>query len=176
MTDFLFIGGRSALDLCNTVDEHGDHLDSPQALARWLQAAGLTTPCAPPTHDDLDRVIRLRGALRAAFVSHDAVRVTTLTDEWLGDSTWRLSVDRERMTVSFRPESADCHCAVAPLLLDALDLARDGIQLVRECASERCTLIYEDVSRNHSRRWCSMDRCGSRAKAHTYYERHKRRG
>ncbi|MEL6323421.1 MAG: CGNR zinc finger domain-containing protein, partial [Pseudomonadota bacterium] len=28
-----------------------------------------------------------------------------------------------------------------------------------------CTLYFHDVSKNHKRRWCSMDICGNRAKA-----------
>lgn len=175
MGEFPLIGGRAVLDLCNTLDAEGDHLDAPAALARWIAAVGLAVPDLPPDEADLARVVRLRDGLRTAFVTRDAVRVAELTDEWLRDTRWHLSVDCSCQRVSFRPDTPDCNCALAPMLLDALDLARDDIARVRECASDRCTLIYLDVSRNHSRRWCSMERCGSRAKAHAYYERHRRR-
>jgi len=35
---------------------------------------------------------------------------------------------------------------------------------VRSCAGEHCDWLFIDASRNHLRRWCSMDECGNRAK------------
>ncbi len=58
-------------------------------------------------------------------------------------------------------------------MLDALELARDWSGRVRECAAPACPVIYLDTSRNRSRRWCSMERCGARAKATAYYQRHR---
>jgi predicted RNA-binding Zn ribbon-like protein len=36
---------------------------------------------------------------------------------------------------------------------------------VRQCASEECTWLFIDRSKNHSRRWCDMGDCGNREKA-----------
>jgi predicted RNA-binding Zn ribbon-like protein len=47
-------------------------------------------------------------------------------------------------------------------------------QLIRECAAApACSLLYLDRSRGRRRRWCQMERCGSRAKMAKY---RKRRG
>ena len=46
--------------------------------------------------------------------------------------------------------------------------------LVRRCGGERCVLVFYDGTKNRSRRWCSMDGCGSRAKAAAYYRRKQR--
>ena len=35
---------------------------------------------------------------------------------------------------------------------------------IRECSGETCAIVYYDESRSGSRRWCSMQRCGNRAK------------
>jgi predicted RNA-binding Zn ribbon-like protein len=35
---------------------------------------------------------------------------------------------------------------------------------IRACAGDRCDWLFVDGSRNHMRRWCSMDECGNRAK------------
>ena len=51
-------------------------------------------------------------------------------------------------------------------------LARDAIDLfggpqsarIRTCAADDCELLFVDTSRPGHRRWCSMERCGSRAK------------
>jgi predicted RNA-binding Zn ribbon-like protein len=42
---------------------------------------------------------------------------------------------------------------------------------VRECGGGACTWLFLDHSRNRSRRWCSMETCGNRAKARRHYRR-----
>jgi predicted RNA-binding Zn ribbon-like protein len=44
---------------------------------------------------------------------------------------------------------------------------------VRECASETCSWLFLDGSRNGRRKWCDMASCGNRAKARRYYARHR---
>jgi predicted RNA-binding Zn ribbon-like protein len=46
---------------------------------------------------------------------------------------------------------------------------------LRECANDRCLWMFFDDSKNGSRRWCSMQACGNRAKAHRHYLRQKKR-
>ena len=45
------------------------------------------------------------------------------------------------------------------------------LQRLRECADPECGWLFLDFSRNHSRRWCSMESCGNRAKARRFYRR-----
>jgi predicted RNA-binding Zn ribbon-like protein len=54
-------------------------------------------------------------------------------------------------------------------LLMSEDLARLG-----QCADDRgCGWVFIDTSRNHTRRWCSMNDCGNRAKSRRHYARVK---
>jgi len=51
---------------------------------------------------------------------------------------------------------------------DALDLVgSEAIHRVRNCADPTCRALFYDGSRPGSRRWCSMDACGNRAKKAT---------
>jgi hypothetical protein len=58
-------------------------------------------------------------------------------------------------------------------------LARDAVDLfagplcrrIRVCAAPDCGLLYLDQSRAGTRQWCSMQRCGTRAKVRTHRER-----
>ena len=58
-------------------------------------------------------------------------------------------------------------------------LARDAVDLfsspladrIRVCAAVDCGLLYLDQSRTGNRQWCSMQRCGTRAKVRTHRER-----
>jgi len=56
--------------------------------------------------------------------------------------------------------------ASAAALLDSDDLGR-----LRECSARDCSRLFIDGSRNGSRRWCSMQGCGNRAKARRHYKR-----
>jgi predicted RNA-binding Zn ribbon-like protein len=61
---------------------------------------------------------------------------------------------------------------LAPVLWSAGDLmvSPDTIRL-RHCSNEQCLWLFLDDSKNGSRRWCSMQACGNRAKAHRHYLR-----
>lgn len=57
-----------------------------------------------------------------------------------------------------------------------LDLLQDRPERIRRCAHPVCVLYFYDTSRNGTRRWCSMDGCGSRIKASRHYSRVRARG
>jgi predicted RNA-binding Zn ribbon-like protein len=60
-----------------------------------------------------------------------------------------------------------------PVVRSAADLLTSKeLERVGECAEhQRCGWLFLDVSRNHSRRWCSMELCGNRAKVRRHYQR-----
>ena len=55
-------------------------------------------------------------------------------------------------------------------------MAREAVELftpeqrerIRLCAADDCGLVFYDESRSNNRRWCSMKRCGNRAKVRTH--------
>ena len=54
---------------------------------------------------------------------------------------------------------------LALIARDALDLVTSpAIGRVRDCASPDCKAMFLDGSRPGSRRWCSMNVCGNKAK------------
>jgi predicted RNA-binding Zn ribbon-like protein len=54
-------------------------------------------------------------------------------------------------------------------------LMSETVHLVRQCEADDCDLLFIDNTRNHSRRWCSMEDCGNRAKARRHYQRMKKK-
>ncbi|HXD60611.1 MAG TPA: CGNR zinc finger domain-containing protein [Lacisediminihabitans sp.] len=58
-------------------------------------------------------------------------------------------------------------------------MAREAIGLfgaesagrIRECSADDCALVFYDDSRSNNRRWCSMQRCGNRAKVRAHRAR-----
>lgn len=80
-----------------------------------------------------------------------------------GGFAWSWSRDANELDQMLRPivrSAAD--------LLTSAELGR-----VRVCADEHCRWFFLDTSRNHSRRWCSMEDCGNRAKARRHYQRRR---
>ncbi|MEV0676607.1 CGNR zinc finger domain-containing protein [Actinosynnema sp. NPDC050436] len=58
--------------------------------------------------------------------------------------------------------------ALSTLARDAIDLLASPLRdRIRVCAAEDCGLLFVDASRPGLRRWCSMERCGDRAKKRT---------
>ncbi len=172
--DFILLaGGRPALDLCNTRLGPEDLLVRPDDLARWFEATGAVDQAPPISPRELAAARDLRDGLREALLAGDGPRVGRIATSWLGDAPGRLCVEEDTLTPRFAPEERTSCCLLVAAVLDALDLMRDSPGRVRECADPACPVVYVDTSRNGSRRWCSMEGCGARAKASTYYRRHR---
>lgn len=62
--------------------------------------------------------------------------------------------------------------AIATLARDAVDLFGGPLAgRIRLCSAGDCGLLFVDASRPGRRRWCSMERCGNRAKVRAHRAR-----
>jgi predicted RNA-binding Zn ribbon-like protein len=67
-----------------------------------------------------------------------------------------------------------CRAALTQLARDAIELvAGRELQRIRDCADPTCSLMFIDHSPPGRRRWCSMERCGNRAKTASYRRRRR---
>lgn len=171
--EFVLLAGRPALDLCNTQLCGYERLNAPGDLSRWFVASGLVDHPPPISGGELEAARELRESLRPALMASDGPRVAEIAEEWLGGVPGRLCVAADTLEPQFMPVERTSRCLLVAVVLDALDLVRDAPGRVRECADTECPVLFLDTSRNHSRRWCSMETCGARAKASTYYFRHR---
>lgn len=170
---FVLLAGRPALDLCNTQLCETDLLATPEDLSRWFVASGLSDHPPPISARALESARRLRTVLRPALLASDGPAVAGIAEEWLDKTPGHLCVEPDTLRPRFTPGGQTSGCLLVPAVLDALDLVRETPGRVRECAGESCPVLYLDTSRNRSRRWCSMEGCGARAKASAYYKRHR---
>ena len=160
-----------SLALCNTVAPGRDDLGSAADLAHWYVSAGLADDPPAVCDGDLQAVRDLRTGVRSALVAGDAELLASIAAAWLAGAPGCLCVDSLTLEPRFTPGDDTPRCLMVAAVLDALALAREAPGRVRVCAAEDCGALYLDTSRNRSRRWCSMDRCGARAKASAYYRR-----
>ncbi|MFN2629461.1 MAG: ABATE domain-containing protein [Gaiellaceae bacterium] len=177
---FRFVSGHRALDLLSTLgDRHREpveRLREPTDLDRWLTAAALPVD-AQATGRDLAEARRLRETVNRLVRAVLAGTAPHADDvDMLNRCTQRpplapqIDASLERHWAGKRPVRA----ALALIAREAAELlSSPDRDLIRECAAgSNCSLLYLDRSHARRRRWCEMDRCGSRAKMTSYRRRH----
>ena len=83
-----------------------------------------------------------------------------------GDCNWKLS---------WESQAGSAEKIFYAIVKSAAELVATGRwRAVRECASDTCTWMFLDTSKNHSRRWCEMARCGNRDKVQRFRIRSRR--
>jgi predicted RNA-binding Zn ribbon-like protein len=190
------LGGRPSLDFANTADWHAsdrpvETLTSYSELVAWSVHAGVLTKdqsqrildAAARRRADgvavLSRAIELREAIYRIFsaISHghdpQAADLSVLNAELSGTlARSRVVSTEEGFDWDWAGGEDALDRMLWPVVRDAADLLTSG-DLVRvgQCADGRCGWLFLDTSRNRSRRWCSMEDCGNRAKARRHYER-----
>ena len=147
------------------VDEH-DHLSAPSEARAYLSSRGLPVPDVVPTADELDRLRELRYIARAISTEEPDV-VHERLERLLARYLYRLSA--EGAVVPTGSGWDRLTGAALPGLLELVDMS----DRLRTCGNPECGWLFIDQSRNHSRVWCDMGTCGSRAKM-TRYRRRKR--
>lgn len=61
-----------------------------------------------------------------------------------------------------------------PVALAAADLVTNADpQRIKECGGDNCNWLFLDASKNRSRRWCTMEDCGSKVKSKRHYHKQK---
>lgn len=164
---------RPALDFCNTHLGETDLLGVPADLRRWIEEAGLADRAPAVSDEDLRAARALRDALRPALLASDGPAIAAIADAWLEEAPVRLCVGRDTLRPQVTGRVQSSACLLVDVVMDAVDMVREHPGRVRACAAEDCPVVFLDESRNGSRRWCSMDSCGARAKASAYYRRRR---
>ncbi|MGW4649352.1 CGNR zinc finger domain-containing protein [Kitasatospora sp. NPDC004289] len=176
--EFVFVSGDPALDLVGTVQRRRglalDQLVTPADLGAWAVAAGLVDQPMAADAEDLAHAVRLRETIfRLAGAAASSAPYAAADRRLLN-----RQADGPGLRQELRPDGTLHRTGTAEALLATL--ARSAQRLlalplaapVKECAAETCTRLYVDLSRKGARRWCDMTRCGNRAKAASFRERH----
>jgi predicted RNA-binding Zn ribbon-like protein len=192
------IGGVLCLDFANTLNGHGrtsghEYLKNYSDLVVWCRKAGiLTDPDARSLSREaarnpdkatmaFKRAVTVRETIYRAFsaIAHGATpkandlaalneaRAVALAHSQIVRAPAGFALDWTDKTA--------LHRMLWPIALSAAELLTSEHQgRIRQCAGEGCDWLFLDTSRNHLRRWCSMDECGNRAKSRRFFERKRR--
>lgn len=138
------------------------------ALVR-LDVLSVPPPVRP---EELTSAVTLRDVLRRTMAAAAAGDTTSMRDV----ETLNSYAADEPPMIALSPQGRMLRIATDPVRCALAEIARDGIAVVarrggdlRRC--EGCDAYFLDDSRGQRRRWCSMERCGNRAKVAGYRAR-----
>jgi predicted RNA-binding Zn ribbon-like protein len=195
---FELIGGNVSLDFINTLDDRPsaqpkELLKNYYELAGFGEDTGILTPAeldffyervhlAPDEAEEaLRRARNLREALHDIFSAvmnqktAPQVAMNRLNANLHDAALHSRLVQREgRLEWRFEDLTSSFNAMLWPIARAAADLlASPDVALVRACSSPTCQWLFLDTSKNHHRRWCSMQQCGNRAKVRKFYAKKK---
>jgi predicted RNA-binding Zn ribbon-like protein len=190
------LGGQLCLDFANTVDwrlgdDQHDWLSTYGDLVAWSRHTGIlskaqarqilkeakASPAAAAAV--FTQALALRGLIYRVFslIAHGYMPANNDVEEL----NFALSRSLARMRLVSTPDSFEWGWAENGGRLErplwhvvqsaAALLTAGKLDRVRQCADGRCGWLFFDTSKNRSRRWCSMEDCGNRAKARRHYEK-----
>jgi predicted RNA-binding Zn ribbon-like protein len=190
------LGGRLCLDFANTADWHAsdepvEFLTGYAELVAWSVHAGilaeeqgeqlLAEAARRPAEAAavLGRALSFREAIYAIFSAVSRGSRPPAADLAGFNAELARSLARSRIVVTDEGFAWDwtggedgLDPMLWPVVHDASDLlTSEELDRVGQCADDRCGWLFLDASRNRSRRWCSMEDCGNRAKARRHYRR-----
>ncbi len=172
-----FDSGALALDFAWTGPVNGEHvetLQSPGDLASWLAER---FPRLDPSlgERELSDALMLRAAIAGLAVGRVEERPTAASDIDVVNLFAATPDVPPALAGGSRQAGAGMVRATQTLSAIARDAVRvfgpDEAERIRECAAVGCGHLYLDTSRSGNRRWCSMQRCGNRAKVRAHRER-----
>ena len=194
------VGGELCLDFANTLNGHArlphhEYLLDYRDTVLWGRHAGvllpdeagrlLREPARRPAEAQIvySRGLELRDTIFRILSSLASGNAVSGSDLERLNAVWREGQSHARLVVSSSGFSLgwdDEPCLERLLRAVAASaihlLASPQVLQVRRCAGANCDWLFLDTSRNHLRRWCSMDECGNRAKMQRRQARQKRIG
>ena len=177
-------------DFANTLDvrhfiEHGaphqqgDELETPLALAAWMEQRRLLRPGAKITPDTFETALRLRENLRDYLQLDPHMRKSKSATRAINDAiaTFPLIAAFHADGARLLAAREDTLGGLSVLAAELYDGARDGsLDRLKMCASDECRRVFYDRSKPSTRRWCMSTLCGNRIKTRAYRERQRDAG
>ncbi len=190
-----FVANDLCLDLVNTeIVEHGQPVDlllSYEHLLDWLAEANLISSSNLKilkkwkNSEEANDVFAQAKTLRASYhqLAEDLIEGKTPSPSLIKqintlmaqDSMYpqlKQSVDRYQIDfVREIKQPIDLMPVLAALPIDLL--TQKDLDLVRKCGNPACVRYFYDSTKNHKRRWCSMDGCGNLMKVQRFRQKNK---
>lgn len=203
VSDLQLVGSHVALDFCNTVGNRDteaptERLHTYADVVEWsVRAEVISADYASELLDRAERHpdqaleafesgLRVRDVLFRVF-SQLALSPESRGSEQTADPFEGLNRELSLVLPHLRLEASgdggtwaweqgDIHfqSMLWPIVWEACRLVTSAdIERVKMCADATCGWLFLDESRNQARRWCDMERCGTRNKVRRFRERRR---
>jgi predicted RNA-binding Zn ribbon-like protein len=179
---FRFNAGCLSLNLVCTLrhrpSKNLELLKEPSDLSRWLFEAKAIPQLTLVTNEELDGAKRLRQAIfeTASRICEGTVsdrKAVNVINEFAALPLAMVRLDFRRWRPEFLTDTP-IDAGLSAVARDAIELFTGSQStLIRKCAEPACHMLFVDTSPGARRRWCSMTRCGSRAKGATFRIKHE---
>jgi predicted RNA-binding Zn ribbon-like protein len=177
--DFAYTGGMAApRDGERVPNEPWERLGTPADLTAWLHDRFPAIDASCADHELRDALTLREAIANLAYAALDgrpfAGRDVDVVNLYASTPDLPPALaGGSRQAGRTRPRATQALSAIAR---DAVAVfgAEDARERIRTCGADDCGLVYLDVSRSRNRRWCSMQRCGNRAKVRAHRARHTR--
>ncbi|MFN2489314.1 MAG: ABATE domain-containing protein [Actinomycetota bacterium] len=181
-------GGHLALDFVNTVDwrlapQRVDLLADHEVMTHWAHRLGLISARVTnalvararrhprKAQQALERATEIREALYRIFTAIAAHETARRDDLQALNAVFADAVSHGELVPTDHgfgwswSKSEPWHRVLWAVGVAALELLSSGdLARVKQCHDDGCGWVFLDMSKNASRRWCSMQGCGTRAK------------
>ena len=197
--DLRLLGGSACLDFVNSIENRTGHppedlLTSYPDLVRWGRHAGLISGTTatrliaraaadePAALEAFHQALALRAALHRLFLAIATRRELDPADlEQLqrayadAVSGATLVPEGARLAWDWRPDEQRLDQLLWPVARSAVELLTTGDpRRIKVCENPYgCGWLFYDGSKNGSRRWCSMEGCGSQVKMRRQYAKRR---
>lgn len=178
--------GNLAIDLVNTEEElwgvRHDYIDAPESFCNWLsdeELAGAVSNVQLPfevevwSSDDIEKIHKLREEIRTDLKyilkkREPSTKFAKRLQRYTVNAPFTMQLHEGR--VVYVPIGGPVEKLCSLVAADILLMIDDGrVERLRKCANSKCMFMFIDTSGR--RKWCSMQKCGNRAKV----TRHLRR-
>ena len=199
LAELRLLAGWLCLDFVNSIENRAGHepedfLTSYPDLARWSRHAGLIDGVTAErlislaatdearAREVLGNALELRDALHRLFLAIATSRQPAIPDLELLQRAYARAVTGatllpidSRFAWDFRPGIPHLEQPLWPVAHSAIELLTTGdLRRIKVCENPYgCGWLFYDGSTNGSRRWCSMEGCGSQVKMRRHYAKRR---
>ncbi|REG83852.1 putative RNA-binding Zn ribbon-like protein [Marinomonas pollencensis] len=181
---FLHVANNLAVDFTNTQYMNqgviAEMLTSMEDVYQWANESGITLK-KEFSSIAMEDIWQFRSSIKqllTSYVDEQALSEEALAvvNQQLKNAPLQQQLKVVEQELILQP--LDQALSIAQLLGKIADeaanlLASSQIKQLKRCSNEKCILMFVDTSRAKRRRWCSMESCGNRAKAASFYQANK---
>jgi predicted RNA-binding Zn ribbon-like protein len=155
-----------------------DRIETPRDLALWLTEGGLAAEGIAPTAAEVDDVRKLREAVREMLLANAGMASPAAAAAAFNAvvSRLRLRVEAREAEVVLAPAGRGVSAAMEVVVAAVVVAQGEGLwPRLKACAGEGCHWALFDRTRNLSRTWCDVNKCGARSRSRSYRRRRRER-